>query len=157
MIYRDAYEVLHVHPRAHQLVVQAAYRVLAALYHPDRDPSNGSTHRMAELNVAYDKVRTADRREVYDRSRERREQPTVAVVTPYEPLPASPASDNGEPGVLNVGPYDGWSIQALARENPEYLLWLSRHSSGIRYRREIEAALREFKGPTASERIRGRR
>ncbi|MDP9271420.1 MAG: hypothetical protein M3P14_10700 [Chloroflexota bacterium] len=31
----------------------AAYRVLAALYHPDRNGSAASTRRMAELNDAY--------------------------------------------------------------------------------------------------------
>jgi curved DNA-binding protein CbpA len=158
MIDRDAYEVLNVHPRAHQLVVQAAYRVLAALYHPDRDASDASTHRMAELNVAYDKVRTVDRREVYDRERERRQQPSVAVVTPYHAQPAaSTPPDDGEAGVLNFGRYNGWSIRALARENPDYLRWLSRHSSGIRYRQQIEVALREPARPSASERIRSRR
>ncbi len=42
---RDAYEVLQVHPRAEQQVIQAAYRVLAALYHPDgglRPPTPGA-------------------------------------------------------------------------------------------------------------------
>lgn len=36
-----------------QVVVQAAYRALAALYHPDSDQSAASTRRMAELNDAY--------------------------------------------------------------------------------------------------------
>ena len=31
---RDVYEVLEVHPRAHQLVIQAAYRVLASMLPP---------------------------------------------------------------------------------------------------------------------------
>jgi curved DNA-binding protein CbpA len=156
MIDRDAYEVLNVHPRAHQLVIQAAYRVLASLYHPDRDASDASTHRMAELNIAYAKVRTLDRRQVYDRERERRQQPPVAVVTPYQPSPAA-GSDGGEPGILDFGRYNGWTIRRLALEDPDYLRWLSRHSSGIRYRREIEVALRESAGPLPSERIRGRR
>jgi curved DNA-binding protein CbpA len=158
MIERDAYEVLNVHPGAHQLVVKAAYRVLAAIYHPDREASDAATHRMAELNVAYDKVRTLDRREVYDRERERREQPPAAVVTPYQvqkPLP--PPADGGEAGILDFGRYNGWTIRSLAREDPDYLRWLRRHSSGIRYRRAIEVALRESAGPTASERIRGGR
>ena len=48
---RDAYEVLQVHPKANQLVIQAAYRVLAGQSHPDRDPSSGATRRMVELNA----------------------------------------------------------------------------------------------------------
>jgi curved DNA-binding protein CbpA len=61
---RDAYEVLQVHPRAHEVVIRAAYRALAALYHPDRDGSQASQRHMAELNAAFALVRTTDFREV---------------------------------------------------------------------------------------------
>jgi curved DNA-binding protein CbpA len=64
---RDAYEVLQVQPKAHAVVVHAAYRALAAIYHPDHDGSNASNRKMAELNDAYAKVRTPERRELYDR------------------------------------------------------------------------------------------
>ena len=43
--------------------------------------------------------------------------------------------------VLNFGRYSGWGLRDLARQDPEYLLWLSRHSSGIRYRTEIYTIL----------------
>jgi hypothetical protein len=43
--------------------------------------------------------------------------------------------------VLTFGRYAGWSLRDLARRDPEYLLWLSRHSSGIRYRTEIYGIL----------------
>jgi curved DNA-binding protein CbpA len=155
MIDRDAYEILNVQPTAHQLVIQAAYRVLAAIYHPDRDASDVATHRMAELNVAYDKVRTVDRREVYDRERLRREAPAEAVVTPYQPASRSASADAG-PGVLDFGRYNGWTIAQLALQDPDYLRWLSRHSSGIRYRQQIEAALQTSARPTASQRVRAR-
>ena len=47
-----------------------------------------------------------------------------------------------EPGsVLSFGRYTGWGLRDLARQDPDYLLWLSRHSSGIRYRTEIYAIL----------------
>jgi len=59
---RDVYEVLQVHPAAHQLVIQAAYRVLASMYHPDRDPSGAATRKMAELNAAYGKARLSPSR-----------------------------------------------------------------------------------------------
>ena len=35
----DLYEILQVHPSAHPEVIQAAYRRLALLYHPDHNPS----------------------------------------------------------------------------------------------------------------------
>jgi curved DNA-binding protein CbpA len=152
---RDAYEILNVQPAAHQLVIQAAYRVLAALYHPDRDDSDTSTHLMAELNVAYDKVRTIDRREMYDRVRSRLEPPAAAVVTPYHSASASEPANVG-PDVIDFGRYNGWTIRQLAYEDPDYLRWLSRHSSGIRYRQQIEIALRAAIRPSFSQKVRGR-
>ena len=38
---------------------------------------------------------------------------------------------------LDFGRYAGWSLRDLARHDPDYLRWLSRHSSGLRYRTEI--------------------
>jgi curved DNA-binding protein CbpA len=144
---RDAYEVLQVHPKAHQLIIQAAYRVLARIYHPDRDSSAASNRKMAELNDAYDKVRTPDRREVYDRSRALRPAVTPPVVTPYAQAKAPPASEGTDgSGELDFGRYAGWTISQIAAHDREYLRWLGRHSSGVRFRPEIERLLRE---PTA--------
>ena len=146
---RDAYEVLQVHPRANEVVIRAAYRALAALYHPDRDGSQASQRHMAELNAAWALVRTADLRKVYDRLH----QPPVPTAT----TPKAPARKR-EPNTLDFGRYEGWTIEQLAREDPDYLKWLSRHSSGIRYRRQIEAALQNrTTQPTTQERVRGRR
>ena len=64
MAERDAYEVLQVSPQAHDLVIKAAFRVLAGLYHPDRAGEAGSQRRMAELNAAFEAVRTPERRKV---------------------------------------------------------------------------------------------
>lgn len=49
------YTMLFVLPSAPPEVIDAAYRALAKLYHPDR--AGGSTQKMKELNVAYDKVK----------------------------------------------------------------------------------------------------
>ena len=135
---RDAYEVLQVNPKADLLIIQAAFRILAAKYHPDRDPSPSATRRMAELNAAYESLRTADRREVYDRQRQQGRITSNAVVTPYAPRP--PDSD-GSGDVLDFGRYAGWSLAQIARQDPEYLEWLSRHTSGVRYRRRIAELL----------------
>ena len=151
---RDAYEVLQVHPKAHQLVIQAAYRVLAALYHPDRDSSAASTRKMAELNDAYAKVRTVDRREVYDKGRERRPPDAAVMVTPY-PRPQPSQSNSGtRSGQLDFGRYTGWTISQIAIQDPDYLRWLARHSSGIRFRPEIERLLREPPAPPTPHRRR---
>ena len=61
---RDAYEILQVRPDASQVVIRAAFRALAAQYHPDSDGSAGSDRRMAELNDEYAQLRTEDRRAV---------------------------------------------------------------------------------------------
>jgi len=152
---RDAYDVLQVQPKAHQLVLQAAYRVLAALYHPDRDSSAASNRKMAELNDAYAKVRTPDRREVYDKGRERQPAGTPAVVTPYAPQRTQPptAGTTGS-GKLDFGRYSGWTISQIAPHDPDYLRWLARHSSGIRFRGEIDRVLRE---PAPPPQLRRRR
>ena len=47
---RDAYQALQVDRKAHDVVLRAAHRALASLYHPDLDQSGASTRRMAELN-----------------------------------------------------------------------------------------------------------
>lgn len=136
---RDAYDVLQVHPAAHDLVIQAAYRTLASLCHPDRDPSAAATRRMAELNIAYAQVRSRDLRDLYDhRRRLQQTRPaTVVVSQPQSQTSAAPARSD----LVNFGRYDGWTITQLARHDPDYLRWLGRHSSGIRYRTQIEAAL----------------
>jgi hypothetical protein len=38
---------------------------------------------------------------------------------------------------LDFGRYAGFTLGELARSDPDYLRWLSRHSSGIRYRGAI--------------------
>jgi curved DNA-binding protein CbpA len=44
---------------------------------------------------------------------------------------------------LDFGRYAGWTLRDLARQDPDYLRWLSRHSSGLRYRQEIQQLLPE--------------
>ena len=65
----DYYEILHVHPAAHQDVIQAAYRRLALLYHPDRNPTPEATATMARINEAYAILSDPEKRAAYDRSR----------------------------------------------------------------------------------------
>jgi hypothetical protein len=39
---------------------------------------------------------------------------------------------------LDFGHYAGRKIADLAHEDPDYLRWLARHPSGVRYRTEIQ-------------------
>jgi hypothetical protein len=43
--------------------------------------------------------------------------------------------------VLDFGHYAGRSIEELAQADPDYLRWLERHPSGVRYRAEIRRVL----------------
>lgn len=136
----DAYRVLQVDASADPVVIQAAYRALARRFHPDGDsPDPG---RMAELNRAYALLRDPDSRRRYD---------TRRTMLHAQPIPVTPTTGRvdawtprrtpPEPVLLDFGRYAGWRIGDLARHDPDYLRWLSRHSSGIRFRDAIARAL----------------
>jgi curved DNA-binding protein CbpA len=104
---------------------------------------------MRELNRAYAVLRTAEARRAYDQERR---SPTV--LTPVRHAPPPPATidpwrrsrrveeaDAAAPAVLDFGRYAGWRLADLARHDADYLRWLSRHSSGIRYREQIASLL----------------
>jgi curved DNA-binding protein CbpA len=133
----DPYAVLQVLPNAEQEVVNAAFKALALKYHPDHDATRRAAEKMAELNRAYAILRDERSRATHDRARRISVAgisvaPTGSVAPPASPSPGS---------VLTFGRYSGWSLRDLARRDPDYLLWLSRHSSGIRYRTEIYGIL----------------
>ena len=135
----DAYAVLQVLPTCEPEVVHAAFRALAMKYHPDRDPSRRAERKMADLNRAYELLRDEQKRARYDRGR----RVTVAGVSVAAAGGSPPPVRSRDPGsVLTFGRYTGWGLRDLARQDPDYLLWLSRHSSGIRYRTEIYNILR---------------
>lgn len=67
----DHYAILGVLPDAESVVIVAAYRALASLYHPDKwkgDLSVAHT-RMSEINVAYGVLSDAVKRKAYDSTR----------------------------------------------------------------------------------------
>ncbi|HEU4671882.1 MAG TPA: DnaJ domain-containing protein [Candidatus Limnocylindrales bacterium] len=142
----DAYRVLQVLPDADGDVIRAAYRALARRYHPDGTAPDGL--RMAELNAAYERVGRPDRRESYDA-----ERGAPVAVGPGRPESTAPTwvdgplarrqrQVSGEPReVIDFGRYAGWRIADLARHDPEYLRWLSRHSTGYRFREAIARSL----------------
>ena len=139
---RDAYAILQVSPTAEMDVLRAAYRALARRYHPDGTCPD--VHRMAEINRAYERVKTPELRTAYDAGA----RPAVAVgpgrpATLYERWQAStrPSADGPAGAVIDFGTYQGWRVVDVARHDPAYLRWLSRHSSGIRYRQAIAACL----------------
>ena len=87
---------------------------------------------------------------------------TASIRLGYVPARRAPvvkaAAVERGPNTLDFGRYEGWTIEQLAAQDSDYLKWLSRHSSGIRYRQQIEAALQtRTTQRTVSERTRGRR
>jgi len=156
---RDAYRILQVVPVAHPDVIRAAYYALARIYHPDGSQSEADL--MSDLNWAYDQIRDRVRREAYDRARAAVRESFTNVDVPVGPGPtdgwqhvaAPPPSDEpsdaagpftrarradpGDSKRIDFGRYAGWSIRDLVHQDPTYLRWLSRHSSGVRFRAEI--------------------
>ena len=147
----DPYQILQVAPTAEQEVLHAAFRALAMKYHPDRDSSARASRRMIELNQAYALVREPELRTQYDRSRKTaRARFDAAAVPPMNGRSAAPPPPQrtGRTGTadanatrLDAGRYAGWSLKDLAGHDPDYLKWLARHSSGLRYRKEISLLL----------------
>ncbi|HET9681220.1 MAG TPA: J domain-containing protein [Candidatus Limnocylindrales bacterium] len=141
----DAYAVLGVGRFAPWEAVRESYRALARRYHPDGTAPDAA--RMIEINAAYDCL-----------ERERRAR-TAGGRAPVGPgLPEAPMRQPNDPGpllrrfaatrhvdspVIDFGAYAGWRIAEVAEVDPPYLEWLSRHSSGIRFR----AAILEVLGP----------
>ena len=143
---RDAYEILQVHPNALPEVVEAAYRALALVHHPDRNGTRDSG-AMTEVNWAYSILRDPGRRIEYDRTRvplpigsgsrssliERMEQTRSAT--------EDRGADTAAGTVIDFGRYAGMTLRELGRVDPVYLQWLRRHSSGARYRHQIDEVL----------------
>jgi curved DNA-binding protein CbpA len=137
----DPYRILQIDPRAESFVLEAAFRALARQYHPDgRAPD---LERMAAINRAYAMVRMPADRKRYDSERLKPVGPGPTLVKPtsFDPwarrgaAPADPQPAGSS--VLDFGRYAGWRLADLAQQDPDYLRWLARHSSGFRYRGEI--------------------
>jgi molecular chaperone DnaJ len=72
---RDHYEVLGVSKGSSPEEVKAAFRKLAALHHPDRNPDDPKAAvRFKELNAAYQVLSDPQRRAMYDRFGHRAEE-----------------------------------------------------------------------------------
>ena len=70
----DLYAVLQVHPTAEPEIVDAAYRRLARMYHPDVNKAPGAHETMIRINLAYEILGDPAKRAAYDRDRANRQQ-----------------------------------------------------------------------------------
>jgi molecular chaperone DnaJ len=65
---RDYYEVLGVTRTVTEVELKTAYRKLAMVHHPDRNPGDAECeHKFKELSEAYDVLKDGDKRAAYDR------------------------------------------------------------------------------------------
>lgn len=63
---KNPYMVLGVSETATDEEIRAAYRTLAKKYHPDLNPNDAeAARRMNDVNVAYDQIKTAEKRAAY--------------------------------------------------------------------------------------------
>jgi curved DNA-binding protein CbpA len=169
---RDPYEILQVHENAVPEVIEAAYRTLARLHHPDRTDDPDADSAMADLNWAYAVLREPSLRASYDSS-----HVAIAVETPAPADGDGGQQDDGSPHptlservahaaeaaierdadnpantTLDFGRFAGMTLRQIARIEPGYLEWLRRHSSGLRYRHQIDKVLDSLAGarPTST-------
>lgn len=167
----DYYHVLQVDPAANQLVIQAAYRVLAQIFHPD---VSGDDAEMKRINAAWEILGDPRRRKQYDIERAgrhpgvaQRQAPTQAAGAPMAQTSATTATASSQstarrpddhagppPGrpfgpVLRFGRYDGWSLGEIAGVDRPFLEWLKRVPAGRGLGDEIDAVLRTRSGPGA--------
>jgi curved DNA-binding protein CbpA len=148
----DHYRILQVDPSAEADVIQAAYRVLARRFHPDL---HGDDAVMKRLNAAWEVLGNKDRKAAYDLARGNGgDAPSTTIVT-SEPTSARPAAPDhaGPPKgrafgtVLTYGRYEGWSLGQIALVDPEFLEWMRSVPGGRYLRPEIDAILKEVRGP----------
>jgi curved DNA-binding protein CbpA len=165
----DLYKVLQVDPSAIPLVIQAAYRALAQIHHPD---VSGDTDEMKRLNAAWEVLGDARKRRQYDIERAGRHvpQPSAAAAAPAyhasSPRPApshvpparpqaattTPDDKAGPPvgpasgSMIRFGRYEGWTIGQVARIDPPFLEWLRRVPLGRALKPEIDVALQRADG-----------
>ena len=136
----DPYTVLQVLPTAEDEVIRAAFRALAFKFHPDRDVTEYAALRMREINLAYALVKTPGARAAFDRRR--RLSNAVEAVEQATHAPPTLVPSDSHSARLTFGRYNGWSLSQVARFDVDYLRWLSRHSSGIRFKTEIDTLLK---------------
>jgi curved DNA-binding protein CbpA len=155
---KSYYRLLQVDPSADPDVIAAAHRILAARLHPETDFTGIQEYRLKELDRALAVLSDPEKRRAYDEklAAEEASGAEVAVSRLSERVPMGPgagnasrqgytlaerlqANDMGQLGQmrLDFGRYNGVTLGELVRSDPDYLRWLARHSSGVRYRRAI--------------------
>jgi curved DNA-binding protein CbpA len=114
----DLYRVLQVDPSANPLVIQAAYRALAQIFHPD---VSGDAEEMKRLNAAWEVLGDAQKRRQYDIERAGRHAPQApgtgpssSHAAPPRPQPAAAPTTHRSAGATSTT----WSASAATSSAP---------------------------------------
>ncbi len=148
------YAVLGISPDSDPATIRNAFRRLARRYHPD---TGGDAHYMSAINKAWAELGDPELRAAYDKRMgiERPADPDTVETAAEPPEPSEPAKESplmsrmatrmtvGTGTILDFGRYEGWTIDQLARHDPDYLLWLERTSIGRPLQAEIQAVLQD--------------
>ena len=70
---KDYYGILGVTATAEMAVIKAAYKALAGIYHPDRNPTPDAKEKMQSINEAWSVLSNSNTRKEYDEARHQRE------------------------------------------------------------------------------------
>jgi hypothetical protein len=82
----DHYHALGLARHAEPVVIKAAYRALASLYHPDRNPAPDAIERIQRINIAHDVLSDPVRRQAHDATLLGHPAPVAAVDDSPDPL-----------------------------------------------------------------------
>lgn len=151
---KSHYQLLQVDPSADPDVIAAAHRVLASRLHPELDFTGIQEYRRKELDRALAVLSDPEKRRAYDAQLAAQAAlAPEAAPSANERVPVGPghgrqgytlgermrATDTSRLGQtqLDFGRYAGYTLGEVLRRDPDYLRWLSRHSSGVRYRGAI--------------------
>lgn len=135
---RTYYQTLQVDSAASQEVIEAAYRRLARVYHPDRNRGADATLRMQELNEAYGVLSDQQRRAAYDlelaaraREAQRRQTDTNSASTTAQ----SASSGRAQSAYNTTSQAEQWTSaqQAAASGMPVACQDCGRSDSTLRY------------------------
>ena len=153
---KDHYKTLQVDREADPDVIKAAYKALARKLHPDDDFTGIDEYKLKELTHAFNILHDPAERKAYDLRRVyvSRMQPIgpgpdsvheeVELTTHLaERVQAHMDEEEADERRLDFGRYLGMTLREIARQDPDYLRWLARHSSGIRFRAAILKILGE--------------
>lgn len=119
---KDYYSILGVSANASASEIKRAFRKLAILYHPDKNPSPEAKPRFHEINEAYDVLGDPQKRAAYDHQ----------LANPLATLFNEPVSTHPDPAYRRQerrrpAPAPGPSQSyILMRDSLKYVLWVSR-------------------------------